>query len=380
MKSVALVSTFGPNIRGVSPYADSLSAALVQTEKLKIKKVDYSRGFPRFLVPAGTSYEANNALATINYLSPSSWDIGTSTTLDILHIQYWSPAFLPVILGILSKARNKRIKTLVTWHNPKPHENFPLLKQIERWMTSLCDGIICHTDKGKELILQSSPKSKVMVCHHGCSIQGIKAPSFNDFKLCNLSQAYRYVLFFGNIRPYKGVDTLLDAWAKIAKSVPDTRLIIAGRLWGRKPSLPARWINSAAGTTQFSNSIENKLAAMSDSTSSDLSFISEEKLAAYLRIASLSVFPYHSFESQSGAASLAAGTGTPVVTTGVGGLSDLTIDNRFIVNERSPRNLADVLLTRLSDELDYRQKQLHIAERYSWDSAAEKHIDFYQNL
>lgn len=380
MNNISMVSTFGPNVRGVSPYADSLSMALEKTHSIALKRVDYSRAFPGFLLPRGTSYEADNEFASINYLNPFSWNVCKQNNENILHIQYWSPAFLPLTVGILHYARRCGTRTLLTCHNPKPHESVPLLAKIESYMLSLCDGVICHTDKGKEIVRQARPGSNVTVCHHGCHITGIKNSSIEDYRLCGLSTAYRYILFFGNIRPYKGVDVLLDAWQQLKMRFPDTRLVIAGRLWGDRRSLPSRIVSKAMGTSSNARTIEQKLSDSGSDVMTDLTFISNEKLQAYLRIASLAVFPYRSFESQSGAASLAAGAGVPLVTTDVGGLTDLAIDERFIVKNQSSSALADVLAERLDDNVSYRTEQLEIARRFSWDAAAKKHLQVYRNL
>ena len=190
----------------------------------------------------------------------------------------------------------------------------------------------------------------------------------------------RYLLFFGNIRPYKGVDFLLDAWQGLRSDFPDLRLVIAGRLWGQNQSTPAKLIHKIAGTSSYAKVIEEKLADHPD-VIQDLNFLPEEKLYSYLRIAEFGVFPYSSFESQSGAASMAAGFGLPIVSTNVGGLGQLAINEDFLCQSNSATSLRDCLEALLRrNDLDLKAKQLEKAGQYSWHASANSHASCYEGL
>ena len=85
-----MVSTFGPNIRGISPYSDSLATAFNSNNSIQLHRSDYHQAFPKFLLPKNTDYSASNSYATINYLKPSTWDITKDQSYDLVHIQYLS--------------------------------------------------------------------------------------------------------------------------------------------------------------------------------------------------------------------------------------------------------------------------------------------------
>ena len=78
--SAAMLSTFGPNVRGVSPYADALADALLDQESIELTRIDYKRPFPEFILPKGTDYTPNNDFALLDYLSPATWDINKIRT------------------------------------------------------------------------------------------------------------------------------------------------------------------------------------------------------------------------------------------------------------------------------------------------------------
>jgi len=378
MLKVLMISTFGPKVRGISPYSDSLATALSTIGSIDLTLMDYQRAFPNFLLPSKTDYAASNDLAYIDYLKPKTWNVAKEKSYDVVHIQYWSPAFLPIIYAVTKKLKNNSIKVVLTWHNPSPHEKIPLLSGLETRLISMCDSIICHTESGAKILKKYSPNKSINIIHHGCETSRTIIPTNKDYETCNLSPDYKYLLYFGNIRPYKGVEMLLDAWERISSSHCDTKLIIAGRLWESGSSIFSRLIHKVSGTEKYSNLIRNKLLDHSKSVISDLQFIPQEKLISYLRISRFSVFPYQSFESQSGATALAAGYSCPILTTNVGGLKELAISNEFVSKELNADSLSKLLNTQLSQyNNELREKQLRKAQKFSWISSAKMHISAY---
>ncbi len=381
MLRVLMISTFGPKVRGISPYSDSLSSALESTNTIHLDRVDYHKAFPEFLLPDNTDYNACNEYARISYTKPSTWDVTNGKTYDIAHVQYWSPAFLPILIAIIKKLRKQHIKVVITWHNPSPHEGLPLLAYAEKILLSMCDCIICHTKSGSQILKTVAPGKPIEVIHHGCEVFGITTPTQQDFDKCELSPNYDYILYFGNIRPYKGVDMLLDAWKMLADSHKNTKLIIAGRLWENKNSCFSKLIHKVSGTSSYSDLIRKKISTQTDFVITDFQFIEQTKLLSYLNISKYAVFPYLSFESQSGAASLAAGHGCPIITTGVGGLNELAISDEYISPDLTAKSFSKLLEKNIF-QYDKKLKcsQIEIAKTKSWSHSAEKHILHYKNI
>lgn len=381
MIKILMISTFGPNTRGVSPYADKLIENISRNNNICIGKADYKKAFPSFLLPKNSNYDANNDFATIDYRKPSTWDILKDNHYDIVHFQYWSPAFLPVLFAILIKIKKYQKKLVITWHNPSPHESLPLLKLLEKKLISYSDCIICHTKKGKHILKQLNSNARVEVIHHGCDVYDIQNTSAVDYKICGLSEEKEYVIFFGNIRPYKGLDILLNAWKIITNNFPQTKLIIAGRLWEKNDSIFSKIANKIAGTTSYANTIRNIIDSDMDNIICDFQFIPDTKVASYLKIAKLAVFPYRSFESQSGAAALAAGYGLPFITSNAGGLKQLAIDESYVVNDLTAESLANSISNALLHyDLNLKLKQSMKAKLYSWSKSAELHTKIYESV
>ena len=381
MIKVLMISTFGPNTRGISPYADKLAASISLNSNIEIKQIDYKKAFPSFLLPNNSNYDPENHYATIDYKDPRTWNVLKDNQYDVVHLQYWSPAFIPILIAILQTIKKYKTSIVITWHNPSPHENLPFLRILERKLASYCDCIICHTQKGKHILEDLTIDARLEVVHHGCEIYGINKPTTTDYKICGLSNNNEYILFFGNIRPYKGLDILLDAWKLISHNFPQTKLIIAGRLWEESDSLLSKIANKVAGTSSYSKKIREIINNDPKDIICDFQFIPENKVISYLKISKLAVFPYRTFESQSGAAALAAGYGLPFVTSNAGGLKQLAIDESFIVSDISVESLANTIAkVLLAYDENYRTKQLIKTRYYSWDKSAEFHAKIYNNL
>lgn len=377
---ILLISTFGPNIRGISPYADSLADALGNSKEIKLTKLDYKHPFPSGILPINTRYDADNSFALIDYRNPSTWKL-PNIDFDVVHIQYWSPAFLPVIIAMIRNIKKSQIKIITTWHNPKPHEAIPLIKKFENYLLNSSNGIITHTIIGETIIMNRNSKIPSKVIHHGCDLKDLKFATKSDFDICNLSESYKYILFFGNIRPYKGLDILIDAWISIKDKHPQYKLIIAGRLWEKSDNYLSKFTNFFIGTSKYGQLIKSKIDKLDDTVISDLNFISEEKAEAYLTIADYAIFPYKSFESQSGAATRAASHGVPIITTDSGGLSELAISNKYICKNNNIDSLAHTIDSRLNNfHPKLKSIQKSISENYSWGNSADEHIAFYKEI
>lgn len=377
---ILLISTFGPNIRGISPYSDSLANALDNSEEVELTKLDYKHPFPSAILPKNTHYDADNSFALIDYKKPSTW-ILPDIDFDVVHIQYWSPAFLPIIIVLTRNIKKSNSKIIITWHNPKLHERIPFIKLLEKYLLNASDGVIIHTVIGETILKNRQSNITSNVIHHGCNQISINSASKSDYDTCNLSESFRYILFFGNIRPYKGLDILLNAWLKIKEKHPQYKLIIAGRIWENSSNILSKFANYLIGTSKYGHLIRSKIDKQNNSIIADLNFITEEKVDAYFRIADYALFPYKSFESQSGAATRAASHGVPIITTDSGGLSELTISNKYICKNNSVDSLAYTLDNRLNEfHPDLKNIQKSISENYSWANSAAKHIAFYKEI
>jgi glycosyltransferase involved in cell wall biosynthesis len=169
----------------------------------------------------------------------------------------------------------------------------------------------------------------------------------------------REVLFFGTIKPYKGVEVLVEAGIALAASRRDFRITIAGRPFQPIDELKAR-IEAAGAAEAFRF---------------DLDYLPDARLAGYLAEAAIVVFPYREIDG-SGALSHAIRFGKPIVASRVGGFAEAPIkDHLELVPVEDPAALA----TALAGLLDAPDRLATLARRCaalehqlpSWQTFAE---------
>ncbi len=168
------------------------------------------------------------------------------------------------------------------------------------------------------------------------------------------------VVLAGLLRPYKGVDIMLDAWPRIHRAVPDAHLIIAGRPMGVElPDSPP------AGVTIVPR------------------FLDEAEYSWLMRRADVVCLPYRAID-MSGVLMAAIGLGTPVVASDVGGFGEFAGQGALIVEPENTGQLAETLTALLADtDLQsrlQREAATAAATTYSWDRIASVYTERYRSL
>ncbi len=169
-----------------------------------------------------------------------------------------------------------------------------------------------------------------------------------------LASSHQVVLFFGFVRPYKGLRHLIEALPRLCSRLPELRLVIAGEFWDSFPSYTRR-IDELGVTPHVM--IENR-------------YIPNEEVGLYFTAADVVVLPYTS-ATQSAVVALAHRYGRPVISTDVGGLPEAVSHETtgLIVPPGDPAALADAINRYFTDaDLRHRLGQgvRQTADRFSW--------------
>ncbi len=381
-----MLSTFGPEIRGISPYSDGLAKALGKCTGLTLQRNDYLKAYPEFIYPASGNKPSSNKYAYLHYAKPGTWRKPLASNPDLLHIQYWSVILAHIQLGVTKQAQKRGIPVILTLHNATQHEAIPIFSWLEKKLLRTVDHIIVHTDEGKNSVINNLAieKNKVTVIPHGIEnsgFSGIQQATLADYAIARLSPEYKYLLYFGNIRYYKGVDILLDAWREIGPNHPDTRLVIAGRCWNGSNPLSILLSRLLGNSRQSQDILQNATKGKPDNTLYKLNFINENELQALIKIARYSIFPYRKFNAQSGAASKSCASGTPIITSQEGGLPLLAIDSSYVCETLTSENLAALIDKKINTwSGDLRKQQIERISPYFWEVVAEKHTQLYRKI
>src|SRR3990170_1624033 len=194
-----------------------------------------------------------------------------------------------------------------------------------------------------------------MGIHRPDSIRGLTPAEGKS--LLGLPRDHRVVLFFGNIRPYKGLDVLLRAFAGVRDEMERVTLVVAGQPW------PA-----ASGWQPYHRLIYS--LGLDGSVRAFPGYAPAAEVERFFAAADVVVLPYTHFDAQSAAGTLALTFGRPLLVSNVGGLPELVRDRSAVVSPGSPEALRDALLRVLCDE-SLRQRlgddSRALAEAYRWD-------------
>ena len=386
-ENILLVSQFGSPIRGVSPYSDALLVALANRNELGVHPVDYRAPYPALLHPANKKVISTTG-GDLHYGNPFSWRRLARMEADIIHLQHWLAPMSCYLAPLASLAKKSGKKIVVTMHNPVPHEPLPWTRPFEHSLISKADVIVVHNQSGVTALNKkfNGIENKVVMISHGINVSSEpQAASPQDYANLNLDPSKRYFSLFGNLRGYKGVDVLLNAWSQIFKQIPDVDLVIAGSLWTGKSGFVSHVVAKILGTNQVADNIQRLLSQPELSSRVHLleGFQPDSKIDSLIRISDLAVFPYTHFNSQSGAACRAAGMGCPVLVSDIGGLPDLTISDQWVVSPENAEALAKSLhakLTAPSNLTAARMEQIKQVQSYSWKQIARAHIELYRML
>ena len=334
-----------PPARGISPYVASLCTALHRQPGIELDVLSFRSMYPARLYPGDAADTHEPAFAptgmrvrrTLTWWNPLGWLMaGWTLRGDVVHAQWWSFFLAPAYATVLAIARLRGKRVVVTVHNVEPHEGGIIRRAANRLVVPFAHHIIVHSEQNRRLLLARG----ITADRVGIVPIGIEPPV--TVSLADPQAARRalrlpvdapIVLFFGNIRAYKGVDDLIDAFALVAEELPTASLVIVGQPWRDAPDISARVAELGLDARVHLR----------------LEFISASELNAYVAAADVVVFPYRSFDAQSAAACDALRFGRAIVVTDVGGLPDLVDDATAVVPARDSRSLARAIARVLSD-------------------------------
>lgn len=278
---------------------------------------------------------------------------------DIVHFQWLTVQhFDRRLLPARRSPSGGRRPLVLTAHDILPREPRSGQLSAQRHLYERFDALIAHSEHGRrrltgELGIDSA---RVHVIPHGAFVAPLAArtspppPFQTDAPV---------VLFFGLLRPYKGLDLLLDAW----RDIPGAELWVVG--------MPRMDISSLRAAAPPSVRFVSR-------------FIPDAEVAGYFARADLVVLPYREID-QSGVAFTALGAGVPMLLSDVGGFPELAATGAA---RTFPAGDSAVLRDALQELLSDPAALAAMAERarvaasgpYSWDAVACRTLDLYRSL
>jgi len=374
------VSTHGSPAYGVSPYSDNLLEALRATAEMQsyVESLDYQSAYPAFLYPS--KLPTRKRESGIHWAKPWTWTF-KMCEYDVLHIQYWTRVTLPYLICMAASAKRQKVKLVITMHNVQPHERLKFLSGLEKLILRWADAIVTHVPAPN---LANTAPGKHWIIPHGVSIEKPLAESKSDTEPDQIRRTRNYVLFFGNIRPYKGVEDLLVAWREICAEFPDSTLVIAGRTWKTSGTI-SRLINLIRTGSPSEVDFHGLCKEIPDDSLQVIDrYLTDEELDNLCRECRIVVFPYRFFDAQSGAACKACGLGKRLLVSRVGGLPDLVYDDKYCFDPGDTKAISEKLRHLLQESANEirvaESEQMKHVEQFSWPNIAKSHWEMYARV
>lgn len=340
---IALVGPTYPYRGGVALYTTLMCKALRESHDVRF--VSFSRQYPKFLFPGRTDRDGCESAVRvegvsylIDSINPRTWRASVVELArykpDMLVIPWWVTFWAPHFAYIAKTLKRATgCEVVVVCHNVVEHEANCLKRLLSKWVLSLADRIVTHsqeeTERARALL---GAKAKVTTGY--LPTYSPTAPAVEDKAEARreLGISGPVLLFFGFVRKYKGLHTLIEALPRVLRETNAT-LLVVGEFWDDK-----RYYLE-----------EMSRLGISDHVVIVDRYVPDSELATYFLAADLVVQPYLS-ASGSAVCQLAYGFGRPVVATRVGSLPEVVRDgeNGRLVAPGAPDDLAAAIIESLA--------------------------------
>ena len=366
---VIILGTAYPYRGGLSAFNERL-ARQYQAEGHEVEIVTFTLQYPSFLFPGKTQYSTEPAPTDLkikrklNAINPFSW-LSTGRYIrrqkpDLLITKFWLPFMAPALGTANRAAKRKGLRRISILDNIIPHEKRPGDKLFAKYFVNSVDGMVAMsrsvlTDVDLFDPKHSKPRAfcpHPLYDHYGATMTPAEARH-----VIGLREEGRYVLFFGFIRDYKGLDLLLDAMADPRLEEMNVKLIVAGEFYGDPKPYHEQLRRLDLGS---------RVAMHTD-------FIPDSEVNRYFCAADLVAQPYKS-ATQSGVTQIAFHFEKPMLVTNVGGLPEIVPDGEAgLVVEPSAQQIADAIVRFFQDNMAARLTEgvRREKQKYLWPRMTE---------
>jgi glycosyltransferase involved in cell wall biosynthesis len=278
---------------------------------------------------------------------------------DLVIIKYWLPFMGPCLGTIARRIKKNRHTTIISIaDNIIPHEKRPGDSAFTRYFIKSVDGFITMSKSVTDDLLSFDPEKPNLFSPHPLYDNfGNRVEKETAREDLGLEKEGKYILFFGIIRDYKGLDILLKAMSDDSLKSQQIKLIVAGEFY-TDPE-PYRKIIAE-------NDLDDNVIMSGD-------FVPDSEVYKYFCASDMVVQPYKS-ATQSGVTQIAYHFNKPMITTDVGGLAEIVPDEKvgFVV-EPDTDAIRDAILRfyRESREDEFIQNILEEKKKYTWEKMVE---------
>jgi D-inositol-3-phosphate glycosyltransferase len=373
MKIISLGPAY-PYRGGLASFNDRLARQFT-SEGHDVEIFTFSLQYPKLLFPGKTQYTDGpppfdvKITRKLNSINPFSW-IATGLKIkkekpDILLIRFWLP-FMGPCFGTIARIakRNRHTRVICIFDNVIPHEKRPGDNILTRYFTKSIDGAIVMSQTVLNDLKGFRDNIPVTLTPHPLfDSYGTPVTRKEALAKLNLDADDSFLLFFGFIRAYKGLDLLIDAFSDKRLRNRRLKLIIAGEFY--EDETPYNELIRK-------HKLDSEVIFFNH-------FIKDNEVPLFFSLADLVVQPYKT-ATQSGVTQIAFYFEKPMLVTDVGGLREIVPDGKCgYVVKPEPGFIAEALI----DFFDNNRKEMFTEgvklekEKFSWDKMTEAIIEVY---
>ncbi len=344
--------------------------------------ISFTLQYPGFLFPGTSQYDPGEppggtagrvaVLPMINSINPLSW-IRTARRIrreapGLVVLHHWMPFMAMSLGGIVKRlGRDRTFPVIAICHNVVPHEKQAGWKFLSRRLLKRCDGfVVLSRSVLDDLSMFTDSRFKVFVPHPAYDLFGDAVEREEAARYMGLDPGGTYLLFFGLVRKYKGLDLLLRAFALVKDRLPDLKLVIAGEFYGEK----GEYLNLIS-----SLGIGERIVLHDR-------FIPSREVKYYFSVADLVVQPYRT-ATQSGISQIAYHFGVPMLVTGVGGLPEIVSDQKVgYVTPVDEKAIAESIVDFFRNDraAEFRKNVAIERKRFTWDAMSSQILELASRI
>jgi glycosyltransferase involved in cell wall biosynthesis len=347
---------------GLAAFNECMAQQLIK-EGEDVKLETFTLQYPSFLFPGTTQYSTDpapvnlNISRTVNSINPFNWiSVGkriAKENYDLVLVRFWLP-FMAPCLGTISRLirKNKNTKVFAIVDNMIPHERRIGDITLGKYFVNSVDGFITLSQSVLDDLnkFDKHNKPKIYTPHPVYNIYGETCEKSLACEKLGIDPKYQYVLFFGFIRDYKGLDILMEAFKYLPN---DIKLIVAGEFY-----------NNADKYKKLEKelNLEGRIHWFTE-------FIPTNEVATYFSAAEIVAQPYKT-ATQSGVTQVAYQLEKPMLVTNVGGLAEIVPHGKVgYVTEVDPKAVADAIKDFYSNDrtAEFLPHIRTEKQKYSWE-------------
>ncbi|MFQ5708770.1 MAG: glycosyltransferase [bacterium] len=371
------IALFGPTYPfrgGIAHYTTILARQLKARHEVRL--FGFKRFYPHWLHPAKTDRDQSQFLLKeddtrliLDSVNPFTWvklakEIAAFEP-DLVILSWWISFWAPHYYTVVKQIR-RRVDTRVLFicHNVIDHESFVLGRRLTESVLKLGDLFLVHSQEDFDNLKGIFPDATVQKVFH---------PNYLIFQRKSLSREEARkelglnqdtILFFGFVRPYKGLALLLEALPGVLEK-RQVQLVVAGEFWKDK-AFYLKKIKSLR--------IEKNVQIVDR-------YIANEEIATYFKATDLLVMPYTS-ATGSGVVQLAFAFDLPAIVTNVGALPEVVLHGQtgYVVPKQDAQALAEHIVKFFEEKRwsEFRENIKRDKQRFSWDNLVQTIETLYQ--